>query len=80
MIEILYTLIIFPLVQILEFFFFFSQKLFKETGISIVFISAVISILCLPNDTQFALNPAIDYLVHDNIFEPDNWTPASSKK
>jgi len=48
MFNILYTIIIYPITQILEFTFFFSQKLFKESGISIVFISIVISVLCLP--------------------------------
>jgi len=46
--NVLYTIIIYPITQILEFIFLFSQKLFKETGISIIFISLVISILCLP--------------------------------
>ena len=48
MMEFLYTIIIFPIIQILEFSFFVSQKLFKESGISVIFISLVISILCLP--------------------------------
>jgi len=46
--NILYTIIIYPITQILEFTFFFSQKLFKENGISVIFISFVISVLCLP--------------------------------
>jgi YidC/Oxa1 family membrane protein insertase len=44
----LYTLVVYPLVQIIEFAFVFAQKIFKETGISLVFVSAVISVLCLP--------------------------------
>ena len=48
MLDFLYNMIIFPITQIIEFSFFFSQKVFKETGISLVFISIVISILCLP--------------------------------
>jgi hypothetical protein len=32
------------------------------------------------DDTQFGLDPKIDYLVHDNIFSPENWIPASVKK
>jgi len=46
--NILYTIIIYPITQILEFVFVFSQKIFKETGLSIIFISGAISILCLP--------------------------------
>jgi len=48
MANILYTIIIYPITQILEFTFFVSQKLFKENGISVIFISFVISVLCLP--------------------------------
>jgi YidC/Oxa1 family membrane protein insertase len=48
MINILYNIIIFPITQILEFTFCLSQKLFKESGISIIFISFIISVLCLP--------------------------------
>ena len=48
MINILYTIIIYPIIQILEFSFLLSQKLFKESGISVIFISFTISILCLP--------------------------------
>jgi YidC/Oxa1 family membrane protein insertase len=43
-----YTIIIYPIIQILEFTFLFSQKLFKDGGISVIFISLVISVLCLP--------------------------------
>jgi membrane protein insertase Oxa1/YidC/SpoIIIJ len=45
---IFYTIIIYPITQILEFVFYFSNKLFRETGISVVCVSAAISILCLP--------------------------------
>jgi len=44
----LYTIIIYPITQILEFTFFISQKLFKENVISIIFISFTTSVLCLP--------------------------------
>jgi len=72
MAEFLYNLIIFPLTQIIEFCFVFSQKIFKETGISLVFISFVISVLCLPlyniaekyqkieRDLQNKMKPKID--------------------
>ncbi|WP_461246042.1 YidC/Oxa1 family membrane protein insertase [Treponema sp. R6D11] len=48
MTNILYTIIIYPIAQIFEFVFVFAQKLFKETGLSIICISGAISILCLP--------------------------------
>jgi len=48
MADILYMIIIYPIIQILEFTFFVSQKLFKESGVSIIFISLAISVLCLP--------------------------------
>jgi YidC/Oxa1 family membrane protein insertase len=72
MTDFLYTLIVYPLVQIIEFSFVFAQKIFKETGISLIFISAVISTLCLPlynfaekwqkteRNIQKALKPKID--------------------
>jgi YidC/Oxa1 family membrane protein insertase len=41
-------IIIYPIVQVIEFIFVFAQKLFKETGLSIVFVSVAVSILCLP--------------------------------
>jgi YidC/Oxa1 family membrane protein insertase len=46
--NILYTIIIYPIVQIIEFVFVFAQKLFKETGLSVVCVSGAVSILCLP--------------------------------
>ena len=48
MTNILYTIIIYPITQILEFVFVFAQKLFKETGFSVICISTAVSILCLP--------------------------------
>jgi YidC/Oxa1 family membrane protein insertase len=48
MLNILYTIIIYPIVQIIEFVFVFAQKLFKETGLSIICVSGAVSILCLP--------------------------------
>jgi YidC/Oxa1 family membrane protein insertase len=48
MVDIFYTIIIYPITQILEFVFVFAQKLFKETGLSIIFISTAVSVLCLP--------------------------------
>jgi YidC/Oxa1 family membrane protein insertase len=46
--DILYTIIIYPITQILEFVFVFAQKLFNETGLSVIFISMAVSVLCLP--------------------------------
>jgi len=46
--NILYTIIIYPIIQILEFVFVFVQKIFKETGLSIICISGAVSVLCLP--------------------------------
>jgi len=46
--NIFYTTIIYPIVQIIEIVFTVSQKLFKETGLSIICVSGAISILCLP--------------------------------
>ncbi|WP_461246039.1 YidC/Oxa1 family membrane protein insertase [Treponema sp. R6D11] len=48
MANILYTIIIYPITQIFEFIFVFTQKLFKETGLSIICISGAVSVLCLP--------------------------------
>jgi YidC/Oxa1 family membrane protein insertase len=72
MIDFLYNLIIFPLTQIIDFCFCFSGKIFKETWISLIFISLVISIFCLPfyhvaekwqeaeRDKQKKMKPKID--------------------
>ncbi|MDR2343229.1 MAG: YidC/Oxa1 family membrane protein insertase, partial [Spirochaetaceae bacterium] len=46
--EILYNIIIYPLVQIIEFVFMFAQKIFKETGVSVIAVSGAVSVLCLP--------------------------------
>jgi len=48
MAELFYMIIIYPITQIIEFVFVFTQKLFKETGLSIIFVSGAISIMCLP--------------------------------
>jgi membrane protein insertase Oxa1/YidC/SpoIIIJ len=44
----LYSIIIYPITQIIEFVFTFSQKIFRNQGISVLCISAAISVLCLP--------------------------------
>jgi YidC/Oxa1 family membrane protein insertase len=48
MLDMLYTIVIYPITQIIEFVFVFSLKTFKETGIAIIFISLAVSLLCLP--------------------------------
>jgi YidC/Oxa1 family membrane protein insertase len=48
MADILYTIIIYPLETIFEVVFVFARLSFKATGISVVFISIAISLLCLP--------------------------------
>jgi YidC/Oxa1 family membrane protein insertase len=46
--NILYTIIIYPITQIIEFVFVFAQKLFREAGFSIICVSGAVSVLCLP--------------------------------
>ena len=48
MTALLYTIFIYPITQIIELTFTFSQKVFKDPGISILIISTVTSLLCLP--------------------------------
>ena len=48
MAEFFYMIIIYPITQIIEFIFVFAQKLFKETGVSIICVSGAVSIICLP--------------------------------
>ncbi|WP_059369351.1 YidC/Oxa1 family membrane protein insertase [Treponema endosymbiont of Eucomonympha sp.] len=72
MLNALYTVVIYPLTQIIEFVFVFSQKVFKETGWSVAAVSAAISVLCLPlyavaerwqqteRDAQKRLKPKVD--------------------
>ena len=44
----IYTIIIYPVTQIIEFTFVFAQKLFRETGLSVICVSGAVSVLCLP--------------------------------
>jgi YidC/Oxa1 family membrane protein insertase len=46
--DIFYTVLIYPIVFVIEFVFYVSQKLFNEAGVSIIAVSAAISVLCLP--------------------------------
>ncbi|GMO46639.1 MAG: YidC/Oxa1 family membrane protein insertase [Termitinemataceae bacterium] len=72
MLDFLYTLIIFPLVQIIEIVYIFSEKVFKSEFTAIGFISLLISVCTLPlyfmaekkqdleRDIQAKLKPGID--------------------
>lgn len=71
MIHFFYTLIIYPLIQIIELAFGFCNKLFNNPGISVIGVSFAVSILCLPlyavaekwqqieRDTEKKLEPGI---------------------
>jgi YidC/Oxa1 family membrane protein insertase len=68
----MYNMVIYPLVQIIEFVFVFTQKIFKETGLSLTAVSVAVSVLCLPlynvaekwqsleRDLQKKLKPGMD--------------------
>lgn len=70
--NILYTIILYPLVQIIEIAFFIFNKLFSNTGIAILGVSLTVTLLCLPlyvvaehwqqveRDTQSKLKSGID--------------------
>lgn len=67
----LYTLIIYPLVQIIEFAFLLFDDVFKIEGISVIGVSFAVSLLCLPlyivaerwqqiqRDTEKRLEPGV---------------------
>lgn len=48
MINFLYTVIIYPLIQIIEFAFMLFHDVFKNKGIDVIGVSLAVSILCLP--------------------------------
>ena len=70
--NILYTTILYPLVQIIEISFKVFDKLFDNTGIAVLGVSLTVTLLCLPlyivaehwqqveRDTQAKLKPGID--------------------
>lgn len=72
MVNFLYNLIIYPITEIIELVFTFSEKVFKEPAVSILAISVVINLLCLPlydvaekwqaleRDTVKKLKPKVD--------------------
>jgi YidC/Oxa1 family membrane protein insertase len=81
MLDVIYTLVIYPIVQIIEFVFVFVEKIFGETGLSIIGVSFAVSVLCLPlytvaerwqqveRDIQKKLKPKIDKI--KNVFRGD---------
>ena len=70
--EILYTVILYPIVQIIEIAFMVFDKLFSNTGIAVMGVSFVVTVLCLPlyivaerwqqleRDTQARLKSGVD--------------------
>ena len=70
--NILYTVILYPLVQIIEISFKIFDKLFDNTGIAVLGVSLTVTLLCLPlyivaehwqqveRDTQAKLKPGIE--------------------
>ncbi len=70
--KILYTIILYPLVQIIEISFKIFDKLFDNTGIAVLGVSLTVTLLCLPlyivaerwqeieRNTQAKLKPGID--------------------
>lgn len=44
----LYTIIIYPLIQIIEFTFMLFDNIFKNPGIAVIGVSFAVSICCLP--------------------------------
>lgn len=79
--SILYTIILYPLVQIIEISYFLFDKLFDNTGIAIIGVSLTVTLLCLPlyivaeswqqveRDTQTKLKPGIDRI--KSVFKGD---------
>lgn len=70
--NILYTIILYPLVQIIEISYKLFDKLFSTSGFSVIGVSLTVTLLCLPlyivaehwqkveRDTQTKLKPGID--------------------
>ncbi len=70
--NILYTVILYPLVQIIEISFKLFDKIFDNTGISVIGVSLTVTLFCLPlyivaekwqqieRDTQKKLKPGVD--------------------
>lgn len=70
--KILYSIILYPLIQLIEISYTLFDKLFGNTGLSIIGVSFTVTMLCLPlyivaehwqqveRDTQTKLKPGID--------------------
>lgn len=70
--QILYRIILYPLIQIIEISFFLINKLFDNAGIAVLGVSFVVTLLCLPlyivaehwqqveRDTVSKLKPRVD--------------------
>ena len=68
----LYTLIIFPIVQLIELCFVFTYRVFHNSGMAIFGVSIAVSVLTLPlyffadkhqkkeHDLQYKMRPKID--------------------
>lgn len=81
MVNFLYTVIIYPLVQIIEFSFVLFDSIFKNQGIAVIGVSLAVSILCLPlyivaehwqqiqRDTEKKLEPGIQRI--KSVFKGD---------
>ena len=79
--EILYTVILYPIVQIIEIAFMVFDKLFSNTGIAVMGVSFVVTVLCLPlyivaerwqqleRDTQARLKGGVDRI--KSVFKGD---------
>lgn len=81
MLNFLYTVIIYPLIQIIEFSFVLFDSVFKNQGIAVIGVSLAVSILCLPlyivaehwqqiqRDTEKKLEPGIQRI--KSVFKGD---------
>ncbi|MDR3172695.1 MAG: membrane protein insertase YidC [Treponema sp.] len=77
----LYNIIIFPIIQIIEFVFVFTQSIFKEIGLALIGVSIAVSVLCLPlynvaekwqtleRDLQKKMKPRVDKI--KTVFKGD---------
>src|SRR5574344_117987 len=80
-VNVLYTVILYPLVQVIEIAFNLFDKLFDNTGIAIIGVSVTVTLLCLPlyivaehwqqvqRDTEKKLKPNTDRI--KSVFKGD---------
>lgn len=81
MLNFLYTVIIYPLIQIIEFAYELFDNVFKNQGIAVIGVSIAVSVLCLPlyivaehwqqiqRDTEKKLDPGIQRI--KSVFKGD---------